>query len=289
LNLEAGLLSQTGHRTSPQVLSEHLDRPNFSSQQDLFIAETAGEIVGYLEVTPELNIGRIILNCLVHPKHRRRGLATRLFFGAMHRASELGASVAQVNILQDNLITAKLLSKLGFQPVRRFLELRLELADIDLPDVDFGASSCRRLKHGEEDKLTQIQNRSFIDTWGYNPNTVEEIAYRINLTNCSPEDAALVYENEKPIGYCWTKMELAAGTTASEGKGRIYMLGVDPSYRGRGIGRKALLTGLRYLKNRNLKIAELTVDSENTVACALYRALGFGIRTISLWYEKPLH
>jgi len=64
------------------------------------------------------------------------------------------------------------------------------------------------------------------------------------------------------------------------------MLGVDPDYRGRGIGRIALLAGLSHLKNKGVQVVELTVDSENEVACALYHSVGFQTLTSSLWYEK---
>ncbi|MBA7679601.1 Mycothiol acetyltransferase [subsurface metagenome] len=66
------------------------------------------------------------------------------------------------------------------------------------------------------------------------------------------------------------------------------MLGVDPDYRGRGTGKKVLLAGLAYLKSKGRRVIELTVDSENRAACALYRSAGFKLRTSSLWYEKVL-
>ncbi len=66
------------------------------------------------------------------------------------------------------------------------------------------------------------------------------------------------------------------------------MLGVDPDYRGRGIGKIALLAGLSYLKNKGIRVAEITVDSKNEVACALYRSVGFKLWTTTLWYEKAI-
>jgi ribosomal protein S18 acetylase RimI-like enzyme len=66
------------------------------------------------------------------------------------------------------------------------------------------------------------------------------------------------------------------------------MLGVDPDHRGRGIGKEVILAGLSYLKSKGLETVELTVDSENEAAHALYRFAGFQIRTRSLWYEKVL-
>ncbi|MCL0056457.1 GNAT family N-acetyltransferase [Dehalococcoidia bacterium] len=282
LNLEVAHLAQTERLASAQLIVERLSRPNFYPEQHLFVVETAGSIVGYLEVTPELKIGRVILDCLVHPKHRRRGLATTLLARAMHATSESGARVAHVNILQDNPGAANLLSKLGFTPVRRFLELSLDLSGIDFPDTDHWSSSCCHLKRGEEEKLARIQNLAFTGTWGYNPNTPDEIAYLITLAD--PEDVILICEDGEPIGYCWTRIEFAEG----EGKGRIYMTGVHPEHRGRGVGKGVLLAGLRYLAGKKLKSVDLTVDSENTVACALYQSLGFKVQTTSLWYEKSL-
>ena len=287
LNIEAEKLGPAGRCVSPQVIAENLRRPNYSSEQDLFIAEIAGNIVGYMDVTPELTIGRVILNCWIRPEHRRRGLGTKLLGYAMRRAKELGARVAHVNIPEDSIIAKSMLCKLGFSFVRRFLELRLDIGEIYWSDTDQAALECCPLQRGEEDKLTQIQNRAFAGTWGYNPNTVEEIIYRTNLSTCSPENVVLAYEGDKVIGYCWTEI-IYEGEAASKRKGRILMLGVDPDYRGRKAGKRVLLAGLAHLKSKGLQVAELTVDSENKVACALYQSTGFKVRASSLWYEKVI-
>ncbi len=288
LNIEAEKLEPTGRCISPQVIAEHLGRPNYSPEQDLFIVEIAGNIVGYMDVAPELTIGRVILDCWIRPEQRRRGLATKLLGYATNRAKELGAKVAHVNIAEDNVITRRVLSRLDFNLVRRFLELRLDIADVHWSGINQAALECRYLQRGEEDKLTQIQNRAFADTWGYNPNTVEEIIYRTDLSTCSPEDIALIYEGDKVVGYCWTGIACKGGATSKK-KGRIFMLGVDPDYRGKGIGKKLLLAGLARLKSKGLQVAELTVDSENKAACALHKSIGFKVKTSSSWYEKVIN
>jgi ribosomal protein S18 acetylase RimI-like enzyme len=45
---------------------------------------------------------------------------------------------------------------------------------------------------------------------------------------------------------------------------------------------------LARLENRGLKVAELTVDSENKTARALYESLGFKLQSSTLWYEKAV-
>ncbi|MFC1989478.1 GNAT family N-acetyltransferase [Chloroflexota bacterium] len=289
LHIEAEKLEPTGWRCfSRQAIAERLGRPNYSPEQDLFIAERAGNIVGYMDVTPELTIRRVILDCWVHPEHRGRGLGTELLIRAVRRARELGAKIAHINIPQDNAAAKSGLAKLGFECARRFLELRLDLSKLHQTDIKQAALGCRHLSRGEESKLTQIQNRAFDGSWGYNLNTVEEITCFLNSSDCSPEDVVLAYDGDQVAGYCWTRMNYGEEADAGERKGRIFMLGVYPDYRGRGIGKKVLLAGLAHLKCKGLRFAELTVDSENETACALYRSVGFEVRTDSLWYERVI-
>jgi mycothiol synthase len=288
LNLEAAHLAPTGHPASSQALSEELCRPNYLPERDLFLAELAGKVIGYMDVRAELGIGRAVLDCLVHPEHRRKGLATELFHHASRRARELGARVAHVNTPEDNIAARALLSKLGFRFARRFLNLTLELSEARLLDEEKVALPGRHLQRGEQAELTRIQNRCFAGTWGYNPNTLEEIVYRLKLTGSSPEDVILVCQGDRLAGYCWTLTSPGASAAAGANVGRIYMLGVDPDYRGRGIGKRALLAGLAHLKSKGIQVVELTVDSENTAACALYKSGGFRISSTSAWYEKAL-
>jgi len=286
LNIEVEKLELTGRCTSPQLLRENLYRPNYSPEQDLFIVETAGNIVGYMDVAPEVRIGRVILNSLIHPDHRRRGLASKLLGHAIHRAQELGVRVTHVNIPQDNIIAKSVLTKLSFRFIREFLELRLDISRVRWKESGQSAIKYRNLRRGEESKLAQLQNRSFTGTWGYNPNTVEEIIYNTNLSGSSTEDVVLACEGDKVIGYCWTR--ITCGAVTDRRKGQIFMLGVDPDYRGRGMGKRVLLAGLSHLRSKGLRVVELSVDGENRVALALYRSIGFEIRASSLWYEKAL-
>src|SRR4030065_2080295 len=85
LGAEVQELGHTGCLISPFDLIESVGQPNHSSKNNLFIAERTGEIVGYADVRPELNIGRVVLRWLVHPKHRRRGLDAKIVDRAISR------------------------------------------------------------------------------------------------------------------------------------------------------------------------------------------------------------
>jgi len=285
---ETEKLKPAARCASPQAIAEQLRRPDYSPEHDLFIARIESKMVAFMDVKPEIAIGRVVLDCWVHPEHRRRGLATKLFALARGRGRELGARTAHVHAAGDDMAVNGALSKLGFEFTRRHLELRLDMAEIRGQDIGRAAFGSRHLRHGEEDNLAWIQNRSFADQWGYNPNTAEEIAYYMNIRKCSPEDVLLACEGGTVTGFCWTGIVCGGRAALDERKGRIYMLGVDPDYSGRGVGRRVLLAGLAHLKSNGAEVVELTVDSENKVAGALYLSLGFKVRTTSLWYEKSL-
>jgi len=284
---EAEKLEPIGRCTSPLAVANHLERPNYFPEQDLFIL-WSDHIVGYIDVKPELGIGRVVIDCWVHPEHRRKGLATKLLSHATDRAKELGAKVVHANIGEDNTVAMKVLHGLGFSLIRRYLELGVDITRVSGLDKSESDPDYRHLQPGEEAKLTQLQNCTFAGSWGYNPNTVEEITFRIHSNTFSLDDIILIYKEDKAIGYCWT------GTSCEEGKpsirkGRLLMLGVIPDYRFKGIGKKLVLAGLARLRSKGLEFAELTVDSENKAACALYRSICFEVQVNTFWYQKVIN
>ena len=57
--------------------------------------------------------------------------------------------------------------------------------------------------------------------------------------------------------------------------GEIYVLAVNPDYKGQGVGRDLTITGLNYLKYQGLNNVMLYVGVENKPAFNLYKSLGF--------------
>jgi mycothiol synthase len=286
LHVESEQLEPSGRFISAAGLSDNLGRPNFSPETDLFVAELNGKLVGCLSVTLEPEIQRALLDGLVHPLHRRTGIATELFSSGLQRVSKSGIKSAQVSVLETNASARGLLNHLTFTFIRHFLEMRLDINSVRLPAARQSAAQSRRLNKGEENLLTEIQNRCFADTWGFNPNTEEEIAYRLNMHGRSPDDVILTYLNDLPVGYCWTIIDAEANAKREKRKGSIHMLGVDPLYRQQEIGRAILLNGLEDLKAKGVYSVELTVDSENPAACSLYESVGFEVYAKTEWYER---
>lgn len=271
------------------VFAHLLSRPSYRVNENLFFAEADGVIVGYVNILPERGIGRVILEYGVSPPHSLEATLKRLFDHAMERARELGARVAHVSIPATELAQARFLSNLEFKAVRRFYELRLDVAKVNLEAVDQRDLVYRYLKAGEDDLLARIENRCFLGTWGFNPNTAEYIAWVLSTRGGCPDDVILALSDDRTIGYCWTEAQCGRDSSTGRSKGRIYMLGVDPSYREKGIGRGLLEAGLLHLKNKGREIIDITVDSQNVAAVTLYRSLGFQTWGETIWYEKAIH
>jgi len=60
-----------------------------------------------------------ILNLAVHPAYRRQGIARRLLQEALHRACQLGAKAAWLEVRPSNQAAQALYRDFGFKPVAR--------------------------------------------------------------------------------------------------------------------------------------------------------------------------
>jgi mycothiol synthase len=94
----------------------------------------------------------------------------------------------------------------------------------------------------------------------------------------------LLHEREgKLAGFCWTKVH----RDSVPALGEIYVIGVDPTLAGRGLGRQLVLAGLDHLAGRGLHVGMLYVDASNTRARRLYDDLGFALDHVELAGEPP--
>ncbi len=279
----AARLAADGAYNPPQALRTSLGRLDYSPESDLFISEVDGAAVGYLDLNAEPRIERVVLDSFVDPAYRQTGLAHRLYCRAVPRARQLGAKLAHVSVRDDNAVAREVLSAAGFRPVRRFLEMQLDLSALPEDGPHPRYPLCP-LGAGEEDQLAVVQNRAFTGAWGYCPNTVEGIRHA--TAGDSREGIFLAWDGDRAAGYFWTTAERA--TADSEVKGRLSMIGVDPDYQGHGIGEELTLAAMRHFKGKGLRTARLTVDSDNSRAHELYVSIGFEETDASIWYEKRL-
>jgi len=271
-----------GKATSVAQMKEHLRRPSYHPDEDLFFAELDGLLVGYADMVRELEIGRVILEGAVHPTHRGRGVGNSLLEIAIDHGRKLGAKVVQIPIAQRMHAGESFVQKRGFRVVRRHWQMSLTQYGRGVFNIPHGFE-LRHFEPGEEESLCALQNLAFTGSWGFRPNTVEDIRYLVNTSCCHPEGILLISEGQRKVGYCW-----AMDHPTEKEKGYIRMMGVDPGYRGQGLGRAILVAGIEYLRERGMKEIELLVDSRNTSAKRLYQSMGFKRKGTTLWYQRRL-
>jgi len=268
---------------SPKQLQVQWEYDGHSVGKNLFFLGKNKEMIGCLFIVPERGIGRVILYCFVHPSYRRKKIGDSLFARGFKHARTLGLGKVHVNVYKDNSAGIAFLDHLGFRCVRKYLEMEKRLVEAGEQVADLPAGfhfSC--LRDGEEKRLAQLQNHSFRGSWGFNPNTADEVKLWLRSRGGSAGDIILAFFGEKPVGYCWTLIDIKKGT------GKIHMIGVKPKYREKDLGKALLTKGLSYLAKEGMHIAILTVDSDNEPAKNLYHSFGFKVIKTSLWYEKKI-
>lgn len=273
---------------SPGRAKELWSQPNLFPEEDFLLAENDGALVGYLALTRELPVGRVILEGAVHPAQRGRGIGNILLREGLSQGRKLGVHLAHVAVVETWGGLRRFLEREGFRVVRRYWQMRLE-ATVSLPTIVMPPDLVlMTFRPGEESKLTAAQNRAFTGSWGFCPNTVEEIGYRLRMSFYQPEGVIFLCRDQEVLGYCWTRVDEDENRLTGDLKGYIYMVGVDPSLRRKGLGRILVLAGASYIRTATAGAVELEVDSENLPAVELYQSLGFHRKGVILWYERHL-
>jgi mycothiol synthase len=81
----------------------------------------------------------------------------------------------------------------------------------------------------------------------------------------------LYYEDNKMVGFCWTKIHRDQDPVLGE----IYVIAIDTSHHGLGLGKPMSLAGLDWLAAKGLTTGMLYVESDNQPANSTYASIGF--------------
>ena len=236
--------------------------------------------VGYAYLVVEEPIRRGVL-MLESVADKREPIERALFGAASEHARSLGLTVLHVDVAEDDNERSAMLTSAGMAQVRTHRHLRREGTRKEGSAPPEGMT-LRLATPDDVPALTDLQNASFTGSWGYCPNTAEEIGYRVFELEEPPDPVLLLHVDGELAGYCWTH---------HDGPGRpgvIGMVGVYPERQGQGLGRIVTTAGLDYLIETDAVPVDITVDAENTPAVRLYEGIGFETRWRSNWYELKL-
>ena len=259
-----------------------LGQPGLDPTENCLVLEQSGQIKGLALIFREFPIGRSIIEVMTTPDLAGSPDEIDLVQQAVAKAESQKLSVAHICVMADSG-RSKVLEQAGFTKVRTYLDMLWnmdELAELELPE----GYSVLSFQTGDTPLLTQVQNDAFTGSWGFCPNTEEQIEYRTQMPNTSKDGILFLMEGNSPAGYCWTVMVPAENGV----RGVIGMIGVVPDYRGKGVSRHILQAGMKHLRSIGLAEIGLEVDGNNAPAVGLYESAGFKTMGERHWFERVL-
>ncbi len=263
-------------------LREELGQPELSPEENCFLLSDDHGLQAYCLVVPELRIGRTVLELVIHPDHREKGIEDIILTTSLARAKELGAGVIHI-CLPPSRFWERLMESEGFSLVRRYW--LMDWRDESVPTVDLQPGlAIESFRPGDEERLTRIQNATFEGNWGFSPNTVEQIAHRAAMPSDRPPVILFMTSDGDTAGYCWTLMY----GSPEKPVGIIGMVGIHAAYRGRGLSKPILLAGMHSLRARGAARIRLNVDKENVAATKLYFSAGYRTVQELHWFESSV-
>lgn len=249
----------------------------------LLISE-ADEVVGYLNLSRDADAAMAEL--VVHPRARRRGFGTALARAALTETAGRNRFWAH-GTLGPARATA---SALGLVPVRELLQMRRTLRDThDLVRPVPGVRIRTYAGTADDAELLRVNNAAFADHPEQGGWTEVQLAERRDESWFDPAGLFLAFdesEADRPgrlLGFHWTKVH-----PDQPGLGEVYVVGVDPSAQGRGMGKMLTAVGIKSLARRLADSAEPTVllyvESDNLAAVRTYERLGFSTHSVDTAY-----
>ncbi|MCV7197943.1 mycothiol synthase [Mycobacterium angelicum] len=241
----------------------------------LLATDADGAIVGYLNLSP----GGVMAELVVHPRARRRGVGAAMASAALAKTNGHNQFWAH-GTLAPAQATAE---ALGLKPVRELVQMRRPLNGIAEPQIPDGVLVRTYAGTDDDAELLRVNNAAFVHHPEQGGWTAAELAERRAEPWFDPAGLFLAFEDQadKLLGFHWTKVH-------SEGLGEVYVLGVDPSAQGRGLGQMLTAIGLASLARRLAAAAEPTVllyvESDNAAAIGTYRRLGFTTYSVDTAY-----
>jgi mycothiol synthase len=262
-----------------QNFKETLGLPGLEPEENCLLLEERGQIQGKCLIFPEPPINRAVLALDVAPDIAGSPLERELLHQAVERCRELNARVAHICLGHDSP-RSKLVDKEDFHLARVYWDMLWQQEAV--PKVNPPAGfTIRSFQPGDARALTEVQNAAFTGSWGFSPNTVEQIEYRSSMSNTSQQGILFLVNGERIAGYCWTFIVPAD----DKPRGIIGMIGVAPDYRGLGVSKPILSASMEYLKSVGADDIGLHVDGDNAPAIRLYSSMGFSKVGELHWYE----
>jgi mycothiol synthase len=237
------------------------------------------DVVGYLNLAPATEAAPAMAELVVHPHWRRRGIGAALTRAGLTEGGE-GARVWAHGNLQPARATA---AALDLVVVRELLQMRRPLTDLPAVTAPDDVRIATYTGPADDVDLLRVNNAAFAwhpEQGGWAQADIDE---RRAEPWFDPHGLFLAFDahSGELLGFHWTKVH-------TPDLGEVYVVGVDPSAQGRGLGGVLTLIGLHHLADRLAGSARpvvmLYVEADNSAAVKTYQRLGFEVAGVDAAY-----
>ncbi len=240
-----------------------------------------GTAVGYLNLAPARGGASAMAELVVHPQARRRGIGATMARAALEKTAGRNRFWAH-GTLHPAKATA---SALGLVAVRELMQMRRSLLGTPEPAVPDGVRIRTYTGPDDDADLLRVNNAAFRSHPEQSGWTSSQLAERRAESWFDPHGLFLAVDDAsgKLLGFHWTKVHMD-----KPGLGEVYVVGVDPSAQGRGLGQLLTSIGVAALARRLADAPDPTVmlyvESDNTAAVHTYEGLGFTVYSVDTAY-----
>jgi mycothiol synthase len=293
--------------TTEQELAASYLQPLSDPQRQVILAEgPTGELLGVSRAicfddpgaNERLYQMRVVLRPTARSKESERDIASQMIENIRSNEQQPGmqprAKVSLIGITREEDKSGRaLLEQIGLRDIRHAWTMQRPL-DLPIGEPNEITDVAIRPYRRPEDNtaLLDAYNNSFIDHFEFHALTQEIIDYQVGRPAMRP-DLSWVGEIEaepsKLAGFCICEINEQDNARSGNQEGWIALLGTVRGWRGIGLGKSLLLSGIRSLKAAGMETALLGVDSESpTGANRLYESVGFTVRHHEILYKCEL-
>ncbi len=197
---------------------------------------------------------------VVHPEHRREGRGRRLLDQLLDRGESRFWAHGDLPGAQS------LAAAVGLRPVRTLLVLSTTDPEVP-PAVTPAGVTIRAFEDADADAVVAVNARAFASHPEQGAMDRSDFDRRRAEPWFDPAGLFVAERDGQVVGFHWTKRE---GPT-----GEVYVVGVDPSAHGGGLGTALTAAGLRHLWDAGVDEIDLYVEGDNVPALTVYGHLGF--------------
>jgi mycothiol synthase len=218
---------------------------------------------------------------VVDPDARGRGIGTAL----LDRVLDSAHGDLLLWAHGDHPAARALAASHNLTAVRELLHMRADLSDTasstGTPSTSTASSDITPFRVGQDDdEWVALNARAFEHHAEQGSVTRTDLNELTGEAWFNADDFLLLRDDStRIVGYCWLKIEGAAG--------EFYVVGIDPDRQGEGFGRRLTVAGLARLRERGVTDAHLYVEGDNLAAVSLYQSLGFARDAVDIQYLAP--